>query len=89
MLASLSISSHELNTRFLSHLLYVSASISILTISSPPSYHALADSGATRITVRVDVVDAEDMDHIAGVFKWCLLTPFLTALWRCGQSPIQ
>ena len=43
-LASLS---HELNTRFLSLLLYVSVSISVPTASALPSHRALADSGAT------------------------------------------
>ena len=43
-MATLSISSHELNTPFLSHLLYVSASIST---SPSSSYRALVDSGAT------------------------------------------
>jgi len=50
----LSISSHELNTPFLSHLLYVSASIS--TPSSPSVYCALVDSGATINLIHKSVV---------------------------------
>ena len=42
----MSISSHELNTPFLSHLLYVSVSIPTSTFSSS-THRALADSGAT------------------------------------------
>jgi len=53
-LATLSISSHELNTPFLSHLLYVSASIS--TPSSPSVYCALVDSGATINLIHKSVV---------------------------------
>jgi len=49
-LATLSISSHELNTRFLSHLLYVSAS------TSSSSYRTLVDSGATINLIHKSVV---------------------------------
>ena len=53
-MANLSISSHELNTPFLSHLLYVSASISIPT--SPSTYRALVDSGTTINLIPKSVV---------------------------------
>ena len=53
-MATLSISSHELNTPFLSHLLYVSASIS--ASMSPSSYCALVDSGATINLIHKSVV---------------------------------
>ena len=54
-MATLSISSHELNTPFLSHLLYASVSISS-TITSPSSYRALVDSGATINLIHKSVV---------------------------------
>jgi len=55
-LANLSISSHELNTPFLSHLLYVSVSVSASAPSSPSSYRALVDSGATINLIHKSVV---------------------------------
>jgi len=51
--ATLSISSHELNTPFLSHLLYVSTSI---PTSPSSSYHALVDSGATINLIHKSIV---------------------------------
>ena len=58
-MATLSISSHELNTPFLSHLLYVSASISVPT--SPSTYRTLVDSGATINLIHKSVVSLLDL----------------------------
>ena len=53
-MATLSISSHELNTPFLFHLLY--ASVSIPVASSPSVHRALVDSGATINLIHKSVV---------------------------------
>ena len=55
-MATLSISSHELNTRFLSHLLYAPVSISVASSPSPSIYRALVDSGATINLIHKSVV---------------------------------
>jgi len=55
-LATLSISSHELNTPFLSHLLYSPVSIPVASSPSPSIYHALVDSGATINLIHKSVV---------------------------------
>jgi len=56
-IATLSISSYELNAPFLSHLLYVSVSVSV----SPFMYCALVDSGATINLIHKAVVSLLDL----------------------------
>jgi len=61
ILATLSISSHELNTPFLSHLLYVSIFISVPSL--PSSIHrTLANSGATINLIDKLVVSLLDLN---------------------------
>jgi len=55
-LAILSISSHELNTPFLSHLLYAPVSIPVASSPFPSTYRALVDSGATINLIHKSVV---------------------------------
>jgi len=55
-LATLSISSYKLNTRFLSHLLYAPVSIPVASSPFPSIYHALVDSGATINLIHKSVV---------------------------------